>query len=296
MIDRLSQLLNSRWLINQEVVSNYIPLFFAFLNGYKLSDTLPAKDQPYVLPCRAGEINIVESYDLASTDIPENSVAVFPLSGEILSWKSMKLVSQLQEADQNPNIISHLLLVNTPGGMVFYTDLAAASIKNLQKPSVAFVMNMAASAGMWMISGTSRIIASSPLDRIGSIGTMATIMDYSNMLKQKLGIDLFEIYADKSTEKNQHIRTLLNTALTMEERTAPIREDLNFVNEVFHQTISDNLFISRDSEVFSGKIYNAQHAIDLGLCHEINTFSYAVNYAYQLGLVNTINHFIHSNP
>lgn len=298
MINRISQILNARWLISQEVVYNYFPAFLAFLSGTKIDFDASEEDRakPYLIAASSGTIDLVNRYDLQDMNVPENSVAVIPIQSEILSWRTMELVQFIDQAESNPNIIAVVFLVNSPGGMVFYTDIAAAAIKSMQKPSVSFVMNMAASAAMWLISGTGRIIASSPLDRLGSIGTMASIMDIAGFLKKKLNIDVFDIYADKSTNKNIEIRTLLDESLPMDQRTASIREDLNYVNEFFHQAIQDNLGIDPASDVFTGKIFNATQAIEVGLAHEINTFEYAVNLAYKLGLEFSIKSFFNSNP
>jgi ClpP class serine protease len=297
-VDRISQILNARWLISQEVVYNYLPAFFAFMNGAKIDFNAAEKDRakPYIISSKAGSIDLVNKYDLQDLNVPENSVAIIPIQSEILAWRTMELVQFIQQAESNPNIIAVVFMVNSPGGMVFYTDIAAAAIKGMTKPSVSFVMNMAASAAMWLISGTGKIIASSPLDRLGSVGTMASVMDIAGFLKKKLNIDVFEIYADKSTNKNMEIRTLLDESLTMDQRTAPIREDLNYVNEYFHKAIQDNLGIDPASDVFTGKIFNATQAIEMGLAHEINTFEYAVNLAYKLGLEFSIKSFFNSNP
>lgn len=296
-IDRISQILNARWLISQEVVYNYFPAFLSFMNGTKFDFDAAEKERakPYLLSAQSGSINLANKYDLQDLNTPENSVAIIPIQGEVLAWRTMELVQYIEQAENNPNIIAIVFMVNTPGGMVFFTDIAAARIKAIQKPTVSFVMNMAASAGMWLISGTGKIIASSPLDRLGSIGTMASVMDMAGFLKNKLGIDVFEIYADKSTNKNMEIRTLLDTSLTMEQRTAPIRDDLNYVNEFFHKAIQDNLGIDPGSEVFTGKIFNATQAVEIGLAHEINSFEYAVNLAHNMGLEYQIKSFIHSN-
>jgi ClpP class serine protease len=296
VIDRITQILNARWLINQEVVYNYLPLFLSFLNGkidFAASSPDP-RNKPFVLRAGpSGGINLADQYDLEVGETEPGSIAVIPIRGEIMAWKSMQLVKYMMMSESDPNIIGVVFMVNTPGGMVFYTDIAAAAIKNMQKPTVSYVMNMAASAGMWLISGTKRIVLSSPLDRVGSIGTMASVMDFSRLLKDKLNIDIFEIYADASVNKNQEIRTLLNSKLTLEERTAPIREDLNYVNDFFHQAISANLGIDRASEVFTGKMYNAKRAVELSLAHEINSFEYSVNLAHQMG---QINQYIQLNP
>lgn len=291
MINRLSQILNARWLINQEVVYNYIPMLISFLKGGNL-DLLSAAEKetakPYCLSAGSSDsINLVNKYDLLQGDFPSNSIAIIPIQGIIMSDDSIRLVNYLSLAEANPNVVAIILLVNTPGGMVFYIDIAANYLKGLKKPVVSYVLNMSTSAAMWLISSSKKIILSSPIDRVGSIGVMTSVMDFSRLLSEFLKIDQYDIYADASTDKNGPIRKLLDSSITsMEERTSLIREELNFVNDIFHQAIQTNLGIDKSSEVFTGKTYYAQKAIELGLAHEINSFEYAVNLAHQMGQIN----------
>jgi ClpP class serine protease len=187
-------------------------------------------------------------------------------------------------ASDNPNICAVVFLVNSPGGMVFYTDITAQTIKDLQKPSVSVIFNCAASAAMWLISATDYRIATSQMDRIGSIGVKTSVMDLTGLLKDKLGISVFEIYASLSTKKDFQYRELLKDP----SNPQPIIDELDQTNAIFQQAIIDNLGISKDSEVFSGDIYGAKQAIQLGLINEINTMEYAIQYAYNLGLASVI--------
>ncbi|MHC1707500.1 MAG: S49 family peptidase [Bacteroidales bacterium] len=290
MYARLLEFLSARWLIHRDEVLSYLPVMVSFINGNKLAIEDFADDKtrnkpyiltPYILKKSQGP-NMVTEYELNDLSIPENSIAVIPIIGVIYSYKTQNLVNSIIEAENNPNISAILFVVNSPGGMVFYTDIAADVIKNTQKPTVAYVLNMAASAAMWLISAMDERIVSSRLDMVGSIGVMTTFMDMTGLLKEKLGITIYELYASKSTRKNNHIRELLKG------NDKPILDDLDFTNEVFHQVIRENLGIKEDSEVFTGEIYNAEKAISLGLADRIGTFEQAIDSAYKKGLVHSI--------
>jgi len=262
---------------------SYLPLVMAWVNGQKFASEEMTKEEkankPYALSFKIQDgVNIVGQYELDDPAMPENSVAVIPIQGVILSWNSMNLVANIQQAGMNPSINSILFLVNSPGGMVFYTDIAATEIKNCKKPTVACIMNMGASAAMWMISAMDYRICTSPMDWVGSIGTMMSFMDFSRMLKEKLSIDIYEIYADDSSRKNEMLRQLREGNDTL------VKQDLKFVNDIFHQTILDNLKLPKDSEVFQGATYNATDGLRLGLIDEINTVDYAIDFAYKKGL------------
>lgn len=280
MYSRIAQFLSASWLIHHNEITTHLPLLVSFLNGNKISLSDFGDDKkantPYILGMQP---NAVPSYSgLDDPNIPENSVAIIPIQGVLYDAKTLGLINNIRMAGANPNISAILFMVNSPGGMVFMTDIAAQTIKDCQLPTVAFVMNMAASAAMWLISACDYIVASSPLDSFGSIGTRTSFMDINGLLKEKLGITVYDIYATKSTHKDHEIRTLLegdNTALT---------ERLDFANEMFHAAIRQNLGIAEDSEVFAGDMYRAQRAIDLGLAHKIASFDDALQMAHDRGV------------
>jgi protease-4 len=281
-------LLSARWLIHRETAISYLPAFISFLNGgadklAAFTDPVEEKKRhaPKGLAIQAGTFAIASEYDLMDPQLPENSIAMIPIQGAIMPGKSMQLVNYIRQAKANPNINAVIFMVNSPGGTVFYTDILANEVKSLGKPSVAAIQNMSASAAMWVCSAMDYRIATSPMDWIGSIGVMASITDMQVLLKEKLGINVYDIYAEKSTKKNELARALQQTP---PDFSAAV-EDLNFINEIFHKAIQDNLNIDPSSEVFSGGIYNAQAAISHGLINEINSLDFAVERACKQGLI-----------
>jgi protease-4 len=194
----------------------------------------------------------------------------------------MQLMQQLAMVEANDKINAVLLAVNSPGGMVSQTDLLAETIRSMTKPTVAAISGMAASAAMWIISAATYRVATSPMDLIGSVGTKVSIQDYSALL-EKIGIKVSDFYATKATRKDEEMR-----AIKAGGDLAPITAFVDFVNEIFHQAIQDNLGIAAGSEVFTGATFFAEKARDLGLINEINSRDYALNQAYQLGLKNKI--------
>jgi len=288
MIERILELLEAKWLIQRDTAISYLPMLLAFVNGQKFvwSPEEEAENKkrniPKVLSFGRNVTDIAGEYSLDDPLIPSNSVAVIPISGTILAWKSQILIESVRKAQANDKIISILFLVNSPGGMVFMTDIAAQTIKETDKPCVGMIMNMACSGAMWLISAMDYRIATSPMDFVGSIGVMTSWTDFSDLFEKKLGITVKDIYATLSTRKNEFSRELKNG------NDAPVKADLDFVNQIFHQAIMDNLGIGKDSEVFTGATYNAQQGITMGLINEINTMDYALEYAYKQGLSNKI--------
>ncbi len=284
MLNRIFSILGAQWLIHQDTAVSYLPVLIAFVKGQEML-LKPADDKkPYVVAWSDSTqlIPTIGKWNLTDASIPENSVAVIPVDGVICSWNSVDLMTMLRDAQANDSINSILLVVNSPGGMVSQIDLLAGSIKSLTKPTVSVVMGMAASAAMWVISATSYRIATSPIDVIGSIGTKTSIQDYSGLL-EKIGIKITDFYATKATRKDEEVRAIKENG-----DTKPMTAFVDFVNEVFHQAIRENLGIAADSEVFTGAAFFAAKAQELGLINEIGSMDYALAKAYQLGLRNKI--------
>jgi len=281
MLQTLLQLLSEKWLIHEATLKSWLPLLAIGANGFSLPKDFFSVNED--LKAYAVNPATVDEWDIKYEDIPENSIAVINLQGVITSYKSQSLINLLQRIETNPKIISTILVVSSPGGIVTNTDLAANAIKNCQKPVYAYVRGLAASATLWIISACDQINASSQLDEIGSIGVMLSYQNIDSFLKSKLGIDIYELYATKSKDKNNEIRELLKG------NDKPLIESLDFVNDIFHQTISENLGIDLNSEIFSGKVYPAKKAIELGLCHKICSFNETIQQAHTSGLQNIIN-------
>lgn len=284
MLNRVFSILGAQWLIHQDTAISYLPVLIAFMKGQdflikQVEDNLPniaAKSQP------SQPVSLVGKYRLDDPSIPENSVAFLSVDGPLMSWQSIDMINRLRQIQANDQINAVVLLVNSPGGMVTGLDLLCSTIKTLGKPSVALVTGMAASAAMWIISSATYRIATSKTDMIGSIGTKTSIQDYSGLL-EKIGIKITDFYASKATRKDEQSRAFKDN-----QDQGPMMEIVDFLNEVFHQAITDNLGISPDSEALTGAIFFAEKAKSLGLINEISSMDAAIEKAYQLGLKNKI--------
>ena len=252
-----------------------------FLSGNTISASVLQSDPLHVSFVKPSAGAIVSIDNLQNPNIPEDSIAVIPIEGLILPWQSQDIENALLNAFANPNIMSILLLMNSPGGTVSYLDILANTIKNSPKPIIAYVRGITASAAMWVASATSRILVSSQLDQLGSIGVQCSIKDYTKMLKEKFNIDVFELNATKSVNKNIEFKSLLLGNPDM------IIAAMDFVNEHFHAAINANLGIPFTSEIYSGGIYYAQQAVELGLAHEIVSVQGAIEQVVKAGYADS---------
>lgn len=285
----ISEILNNYWLIDTEAALGYKALFSSIINGEKLDDSDLSEKRQRNKAFAIHAANKVSRYSLSDSSIPQNSTAVIPIRGEIMKYDqacgprgTMSIIDDIRQANSNPNIGSILLVVDSPGGMVTHTDLLAEEVKNSKTPIVSYVEGLAASAAYWIISGSSKIIVSSDLNRVGSIGTMLAFADVQPYY-EKLGVKFIEFYATKSTEKNKDFNDILNGKYDDYRKNV-----LDVINEKFHSSVKSNR-AGLSEKTLTGKTFFGPAAIELGLVDEIGSMEYAIDEANKLALNNNQN-------
>lgn len=298
----LTKILSSPWLISHDRAPAYASLLMSLLKGETITgyehdeerdnddeekedkSALRGKNRSYV----TSKSVINSRYALSDSKIPEGSIAVIPIRSEIMKYDeycgprgSMSILQDLQAADANPKIKSILLIVDSPGGQVSFTDILADAIKNSKTPIIAYVEGMAASAAYWIVSGAKKIIASSDLDRIGCIGTMLFFADLQSYY-ESLGVVFHKFYATLSTDKNKDIEKVLLGDKDHPEYYEDYKKSvLDPINNKFLASVQANR-PKLDKTTLTGKTYFAPEAITLGLIDEIGTMEYALEIADQM--------------
>jgi len=276
----LAEILSGAWLISKERSTAYASILLSLIKGENFSEGDSAlareRNRSYVV---SGLGDQKQRFGFSDSNIPEGSVAVIPIRSEILKYDqpcgprgTQSILTDVKSADQNPNIKSILLVVDSPGGQVTGTDLLAEAIKDSATPVVAYIEGMAASAAYWIISGASKIVASSSLDRIGSIGTMLMVEDLKPSL-EAMGVKFHEVYASLSVDKNLDFNQVLDGNYEAYQKNV-----LDVINSKFLSSIKTNRPAVEDSTL-TGKIYFAPEAITLGLIDEIGSLDHAMSLA-----------------
>lgn len=231
------------------------------------------------------------SADLRSVD--GSSVAVHFIYGTIFydwfGFSTRNFTDELAEADSNPNITAHLIVVDSPGGEVFYCHEAAAAIRECKKPVVAVCESVCASAAYWLASAADRIFAVSPFTEVGSIGVMARFLDTSEWYRMQ-GCKEIEIYASGSDLKNKVIKDVVNG-----KEQEYIKRFLDPVLEAMIDDIRQKRTIADGSDALRGEIYYANEAIGLGLIDGIKSIDEAFQEAVDLGEGARVMEFLNSN-
>ena len=148
------------------------------------------------------------------------------------------------------------------------------TIKERNKPVVAFVEDCACSAAYGIASACDMIIANHKMANVGSIGSLSTILDYRKML-EKDGITEITVYASQSKDKNDWYREALDG------NTEKLQKISDKFAEDFIQTIETNrngkLKTGR-AEWGTGKEYFADQALEVGLIDGIDSLENVLNY------------------
>lgn len=215
----------------------------------------------------------------------EGGVAIIPVSGVLTKTRtffsylfggsSMKDIGQaFQMALEDVDVHSIVLAVDSPGGTVDGTHELTSQIMQARgkKPIVAVADGMAASAAYWVASAADRIYIEGPTVEVGSIGVVATHIDFSEADKM-FGERYTEITAGKFKRISSAHRPL------SEEGRASIQERVDGIYSVFVQSVAENRGRSVEQilEAADGKIYMGQAAVDVGLVDGVTTLTDVIN-------------------
>lgn len=233
----------------------------------------------------ASDVNFAVRWDLDDTQLPYDSIAVLFLSGELYSWITERVSSDIDLAMANERIIGIILVINGPGGMITGLDTLTDKISTSEKPVVSYISGMAESAHYWIASATQKRFLASRMCEVGSVGIVGVYRNYKKYFEMQ-GIDYRTIYPEGADLKNYASRQI-------EENNdeGPYREKLQKLHEFFCQTVSKNLKIPYDKEspVFRGDTFMGDDAIAVGLADGYSTLDGAARWLLAQKVKNQAN-------
>ena len=151
------------------------------------------------------------------------------------------------------------------------------AIAKRNKPVLAFIDDFAASAAYGIAAGCDIITANNELARIGSIGVYLSIVDYSEQMKKE-GINLIEVYAPQSTDKNADVRGAIEGK---PEALEALRKTAGKFCESFIASVENSRGdkLKEDRRTWgTGKVFFAEEALQMGLIDSIDSFENFLNY------------------
>lgn len=173
--------------------------------------------------------------DEESRTIIRGRTAIIPVMGPIFRYANIftmlsgassisMLALDLRKAIESPAVGQIILDIDSPGGMVSGVSEFAQMIRNSPKPVVAYVGNLAASAGYWIASSASKIVINNTA-QLGSIGVVSTVY-----------IDKDESVVEIVSKQSP----LKRADATSEEGRAHIQEKTDELADIFIETVAAN--------------------------------------------------------
>lgn len=185
--------------------------------------------------------------------------------------KTLKLIEQYQNSDQNKGI---LLYLDTPGGGVYESDELYQKLLKYKeqtgRPVWAYMATQACSGGYYAAMAADKINANRNT-RTGSIGVVISLANYKGLM-DKLGIQtvLFTSGPNKS---------MGNAGVEITEEQARIFQSL--VDESYEQFVEivakgRNMSVNDVKPIADGRIYSSKQALELKLIDEIADYDTTV--------------------
>ncbi len=213
-----------------------------------------------------------------------NSIAVIKIQGVITSSPSLltetvspdDIYAMIQKVEENTYYKAVVFQINSPGGSVVASREMTGYVKDMKKPTVCWLSDVAASGAYWVASACDVIVAD-PLSITGSIGATASYLEFSKLF-DKYGVTYESITSGDNKDMGSPFRNM-----TTEER-----EEMEYiVDETFRYFLEEvvknrNLSESQINQINSGGIFLGKDAVDMGLVDYLGSSQDAKDMAQEL--------------
>jgi ClpP class serine protease len=202
-----------------------------------------------------------------------DGVAILPVEGPLFRRANLMteysgatsyamLARDFAQAEADPTIRAHLLMMDSPGGEVNGSSEFAAMVGKATKPVWAYIGGTGASAAYWIASAADRIITADTAI-IGSIGVQAgyTLKD------SKPGEKSYSFVSSQSPLKNASPET--------DAGATQIQANVDALAQVFIDAVAINRNTTAASVLESygqGAVFVASEALKRGMIDSIGTF------------------------
>jgi len=222
---------------------------------------------------------------LIKTPTPNANTALVHINGVIYSGSgpgyndgntySEDVSKVLDQIKKNKNIKAIIFEINSPGGGAVGSYDISQEIKKVRASgllTVALIREQGTSGAYWIASSCDYVI-SHPLAITGSIGVLASYLEFSGLL-ERFNITYENINAGIYKDTMSPYREL-----TEEERVL-LKSKINLIYEEFVRQVAENRNLSEDKvkELATGMFYIGSEAKELGLIDETGNEDQAIHY------------------
>ncbi len=222
---------------------------------------------------------VITAYFVGSMfSAPMGNVALIKIKGEIVPEPDLfvdvassdKIISEIKDANSNPEIKALLVEINSPGGSVVATKEIANALKSVNKTKVCWLRDIAASGAYWIASTCDYIVADE-FTITGSIGVTASYLEFSGLF-EKYGINYVRLVSGEEKDIGTPFRE--PTQKELKDLKSIIDEmHIAFINEIAQNR---NLSVDYVSEIADGSIFTGKQAKELGLVDILGSRSEAL--------------------
>lgn len=229
---------------------------------------------------------LTSSFD--RTVIPTGeSVALIHIEGVIAGTGSIydgvvspeRLLDELDQALDDPDVKAILLRIDSPGGTVAASQEIALAVRRAseEKPVVASIGDIGASGAYMVASQCDRIVAS-PGSSVGSIGVIMEIPNVAGLL-DKLGVQFTVLTQGELKDVGSPYRSVTPT------ETALLNDQMRVAYEQFIADVAEGRGMDEAEvrKLATGWAWLGTEALDLRLVDELGNFDDAVDAAAELG-------------
>lgn len=216
----------------------------------------------------------------------KDKVAVVPLSGVIgvsdnsffgeSFVSSTDIVDALEKIKEDDSMKAVILEINSPGGTVVASEEIVNAVKELDKPTIAWIREVGASGAYWIASSADVIVAD-PLSITGSIGVISSYLQFSDLLRE-YGVGYERLVSGDYKDTGSPFKEL-----EADERRL-LQGKIDMMHEFFVNAIAENRNMTYDEvKVLStGIFYLGKEAKELGLVDVLGGKKEAVEISEEL--------------
>ncbi|KAB7767617.1 S49 family peptidase [Xanthomonas maliensis] len=215
--------------------------------------------------------------DNARSVTMRDGVAVIPVTGPVFRYANLftaisgatstqVLATDLQAALDNPYVKAVVLEFNTPGGEASGIGELSDAIHAARgrKPIIAYVGDLAASAGYWLASACDEVV----IAETGMVGSVGVVMSYLDTSERdaKAGVRTLEIVSSQSPDKRLDPKT--------DEGRAKVQSIVDALAEVFVTAVARNRDVPTDtvlSDFGRGGVLLGADAVKAGMADRIGS-------------------------
>lgn len=195
---------------------------------------------------------------------------------------SEELAYTIEGINGRDDVGAVVFVFNSPGGSVVATREVYNSVEALEKPSVSYFREVAASGAYYVASGTDYIV-SDPDALTGSIGVIATVTSMSGLLEM-LGVNVTAIKSGPHKDIGSSFRNM--TAEEQQIMQALVDEIYEEFKGVVVENRKGKLNMGLFNNVTDGRILSGRQAEKAGLVDELGTKKDAIMKAADLANIS----------